>query len=58
MYNIKNVTRSNPGMIEPTNNRPTGTPITSPKSINIILGGMICPNVPDAAIVPDAKDAE
>ena len=44
-----------PGMAAPMKSCPTGTPMTSPNNIKIMLGGMIWPNVPDAAIVPPAS---
>ena len=55
---INKETNIKPGITAPINKRPTGTPIISPKSIKIILGGIIWPSVPDAAIVPAANDAE
>ena len=41
MYKRKSVTSIAPGITAPTKRRPTGTPITSPSRINIMLGGMI-----------------
>ena len=39
------------------NIRPTGTPIMSASNIATILGGITCPNVPEAATVPQASDS-
>ena len=43
-----------PGITAARNKSPTGTPITSPKIIKMIEGGIIWPNVPDAQITPAA----
>ena len=52
MYTRNSATSSIPGTTAPMNRRPTGTPITSPSRIRTILGGMIWPRVPAAAMVP------
>ena len=47
-------TRIAPGMTAPMNMSPTDTLRILPSSTSTTLGGMICPSVPDAAIVPVA----
>ncbi|CSA47581.1 Uncharacterised protein [Vibrio cholerae] len=44
-----------PGQSAAWNRSPTGTPSTSPNRINTIEGGIICPRVPDAQMVPHAN---
>ena len=44
-----------PGIKAPINRLPTETCIISAIIINIILGGISIPNVPEAAITPVAK---
>ena len=54
----KSRTSSKPGTTAAMNNRPTGTPMTSPRMMRTTLGGMIWPSVPDAAMVPVARGDE
>ena len=54
--NIKYINaRVNPGISAPINKLPTETCIISAIIINIILGGIRIPKVPEAAITPVAK---
>ena len=51
--NIKYINANvNPGITAPINKLPTETCIISAMIINIILGGIRIPKVPDAAITP------
>ena len=43
-----------PGITAPTKRLPTGTLSMLPRRTSTILGGMICPSVPDAIIIPVA----
>ena len=45
-------TSNNPGITAPINKLPTGTFNTLPSNTKIILGGIICPSVPEAIITP------
>jgi hypothetical protein len=49
---MKRPERSNPGMNAPLKRSPTETPSWSASTISTMLGGMICPSVPLAAITP------
>ncbi len=49
-------TRTKPGTTAPMYRSPTDTPMMSPIRIRMMLGGMICPRVPEAQMVPQMSD--
>ena len=52
------MTSAMPGKIAPTNRSPTEMFMMSASITSTILGGMIWPSVPDAAMVPVAMTGE
>src|SRR5699024_1891325 len=44
-----------PGIIPAISNGPIGVPLTTPKIINVILGGIIGPTIDDVAVIAAAN---